>query len=434
MKIDQGRLGWEPIETSHWSVTATPIPDFPLLSGRRDVDTVVVGGGYTGLSAAIHAAEAGQSVVLLEAKQPGWAASGRNASQVCPMLTGATPQSIVKALGPEAGSRLIQMVAKSGDFVFGLIDRYGIDCSPRRGGSVFVARKKKTLAAAMETGEEMAKHGAQVENLDSAGLRKWVRSDRYVGGVRYVSAGTVQPLSFARGLALAAEKLGVAIFGESSVLSVEPEGGRWRVRTAAGEVLATNILLGIGAYAENDLFKQVTATGYPVAAACMASVPLPDEGRSILPHGGPVVDLDDPAVFSPVVDSEGRLLLTVLAGGKVRTIDDVAKFADRRLRKVFPQLAPVKWERFWLGRMTVTPDHLPMIVKIGPGFYAGTGCQGLGLTYATCVGRELAKLSAGAEEDKIDVPVRPPHKAPMAGLMPGLLRSAIFPLLNRLGA
>ena len=432
--IDQKRLGFEPIETSHWIRTAIPLRPFPALTTSVAVDVVVIGGGYTGLSAAIEAAEGGKSVALIEAKQPGWAASGRNAAQVCPMLSGTTPAGILKALGPTLGARMNEFIATSGKAVFDIIRKYDIDCNPRPTGNMFVARSEKTLAAAIQAAKDFERFGARVEIVEKKDLSKFVRSERYVGGVRYLDGGTIQPLSFARGLAIAAGKLGVSIFGDSPMQSIEQTADGWRIRTEQGEVLAKFVLLGTGAYLEGELFPELRGTGYPVAAACLVSHPLSDKGKSILPRGGPVVDLDDHAVFSPSIDVEGRLVITVLAGGSVRSMADLAPAAERRLKKAFPQLGAVRWDRFWLGRMTVTPDHLPRIIKLAPGIYAGTGCQGLGVTYATGTGRELGKLALGVPEDSVDVPVSEPKKAPMAQSMPGLMRHVIFPLLNRISA
>lgn len=432
-KIDQTRLGFEPIESSHWLRTAIPLPPFPGLTTSVAVDVAVIGGGYTGLSAAIETVEGGKSVALIEARQPGWAASGRNAAQVCPMLSGTTPAAIAKALGPTLGARTNKFIAASGKAVFDVIRKYDIDCNPRPTGNMFVARSEKTLAAAIRTAKDLERCGAHIEIVDKTDLHKFVQSRRYVGGVRYLDGGTIQPLSFARGLALAAGKLGVSIFGDSTVTSIVPTADGWRIRTEQGDVSAKFVLLGTGAYLEGELFPELRETGYPVAAACLVSHPLPDRGKSILPLGGPVVDLDDRAVFSPSIDAEGRVVMTVLAGGNVRSIADVAPAAERRLKKAFPQLGPVRWDRFWLGRMTVTPDHLPRIIKLAPGIYAGTGCQGLGITYATGAGRELGKLALGVSEDLVDIPVSEPKKVPMARTMPGLLRHVIFPLLNRIG-
>lgn len=424
-------LGFEPIETSYWNQTAEPLPPFGPLEKAVVADVVVIGGGYAGLSAAIHAAEAGQSVVLLEARQPGWAASGRNGAQVCPMVQ-VSPAKVLKSLGEEQGANLLRLIANSGKQVFNLIEKHKIDCDPQHHGGLMVARKQKTLEAAIDNARQFAAFGAETSIISKEELPQYVRSQRYVGGVMYRDSGLIQPLAYARGMARAAAKLGVSIYGNSPAIKVDMDGALHRVCTPNGEVRAKAVLVGAGAYLQGGIFPELEWTAWPVIAAGLASHPLPDKGQSIMPLGGPTVDLDDPAVFSPIIDEEGRILITVMPG--TATMESLSAIADRRLRRAFPQLAPVEWDRYWLGRMTVTPDMLPKIAKIRPGIYASVGCQGLGITYATAAGAEMARLARGVSEDEIPIPVGPPKKVPMPKLMPALLRKGIFPLLNHFGA
>lgn len=427
-------LGYEPIETSHWSHSARPLTPYPQMTGPITTDTVIIGGGYTGLSAALHLAEAGQDVVLLEAEQPGWAASGRNAAQVCPMLTGTTAPKIVAQYGEALGGRINRLIATSGVAVFDLIERLGIDCNPRRSGAMIVARSPKSLDTIIEESRVFAQYGARIEVVDRQHLAAFVKSDRYAGGVRYLDGGLIQPLSFARGLARAVTAAGARVFGDSAVVSNIREGDAWLVRTAKGAVRAKSVIFATGAYLDPELAPPLASVGYGVVAAMLVSHPLPDGGRSILPQGGPIVDRDDPAVFSPAIDPEGRLTIGVLVAGTPSTMKDLIPTANRRLKKAFPQLPPVKWHRHWYGRMMVTPDHLPKIIRVDENVYAGIGCQGLGITYATSTGRELARLASGAPEGSISLPVEKPRQAPMAKLMPRLMRQIIFPIVNRVGA
>jgi glycine/D-amino acid oxidase-like deaminating enzyme len=425
--------GFEPIETSYWNQTAELMPPFGSLKESLTADVVVIGGGYTGLSAAIHAAQAGKSVVLVESQQPGWAASGRNGAQVCPMVQ-VSPAKVIKSLGQDKGGKLLRLIANSGKQVFNLIERHEIDCSPRHHGGVFVARKQKTLQKSINLAKEFAAFGAETRILGREELPVFVRSDRYVGGVEYLDAGLVQPLAFARGLAKAAVKLGVSIYGDSPAIKVDMDGDFHRVITADGDVRAKTVLVGTGGYLQDGIFPELEGTAYTIIAAALATHPLSDKGSSILPLGGPVIDLDDPAVFSPIIDEYGRLVITVLLAGDTPSLKSLSAAADRRLRRAFPQLPPIEWDNFWLGRMTSTPDMLPKIARVRPGIYAMVGCQGLGITYCIAAGAEMAKLTMGVPEKDVCVPVAPPKRVPMADLMPTILRKAVFPLVNRFGA
>ena len=427
-------LGFESVETSHWSRTATPLKPFPRLDRDVSTDVVVIGGGYTGLSAALHAAEGGASVVLLEAEQPGWAASGRNAAQVCPFFYGATPAKILKALGTELGSRTARLIARSGDTVWDLIEKHQIDCNPRRTGHLVVRRSKKSIEGEIETATQGKSFGLEFEVLSKEQLKQKVISDRYAGGVRYLGGGLIQPLSYARGLAMAAGRTGVATFGKSLAQSVTRDGDHWIVRTSGGSVRANTVLFGTGAYLDEHFMPELAGTYYPVIAAGLISHPLPDKGRSFLKFDGPIGDLDDQAVFSPVVDSEGRLFMSVIVPGKTDSLKKLAAIADKRLAKAFPQLKNVRWDRHWFGRFTITTDHLPRIIRLADGMYAGIGDNGVGITLATSTGRELARLACGTSETDVDVPVSVAQRAPLRSIMPALMRNILVPIANKVYA
>ncbi|MFL9872909.1 NAD(P)/FAD-dependent oxidoreductase [Paraburkholderia megapolitana] len=429
-------LGHEPIETSYWSRNAPRLSPLPALQKVITADTVVIGAGYTGLSAALHAAESGRKVVVLEAKEPGWAASGRNAGQVCPFWGGPdapTPEDIVTRFGKDLGSRMNVAAAGSGRFVFDLIDRLGIDCAPRRGGHLQVVRSEKSLRKSLAIAEQYRTFGAPVDFVDGPHVRDFIASDRYEGGLLYRDGGAIQPLSYARGLAKAAIAAGATIYAHSPALAIEPQGNCWRVRTPNGTVDAENVLFGTGAYSDN-LSTPLLSVGYKVTMAIVVSEPLPDLGRALFPGGLPVVDTDDSAVFSPSVDPTGRLTITVLVGPRAGSTEALARIANARLRKVFPQMKLPRWESHWFGQLVLTPDHLPRIIHLAPGIYAGIGCNGFGITLATLMGHQMSRLAAGTPDALVDLPVTAPTKAPLARFMPKAMRYLIFPMLNRLGA
>lgn len=425
-------LGFEPITTSYWNDTGSEGKRYASLDRNISADVVVIGAGYTGLSAALHCLESGRSVAVLDAGQPGWAASGRNAAQLCPALL-TSPADVEARLGSELGGRLNRAIAGSGQLVFDLIKKYGIDCRPRQTGTLFVARQEATLAGLAGVAQAMQDYGARIDLLDQNALRDFVTSDRYVGGVVYRDGGLIQPLSFARGLADAAARGGASIYGESEVVAVQRSGDRWSVKTASGEVTADTIIAGVGAYSRVRAFAELRSTGYPVVIAMLASHPLPDRGASILPRGGQFADADDKALFSPSIDPTGRLLVSALVGnGTSKRV--LARTVNRRLARAFPQLEDIAWDRAWMGRVTVTPDKLPGVVRLGPNFYAGIACQGLGITYATLTGREMARIATGTSEQGIDLPVRSPAPAPKASVMPSLMRRVLIPLANHFAA
>ncbi|HZD26729.1 MAG TPA: FAD-dependent oxidoreductase, partial [Alphaproteobacteria bacterium] len=213
----------DPEIRSLWQATAVPAPDCPPLAGERRIDVAVIGGGFTGLSAALHLAEAGAKVAVLEAREPGWGASGRNGGMVIPGLK-EDPDDLVARHGPEAGEAMVRASAATADLVFGLIERHSIDCDARRAGWIQPAHTAAALPALRRRYEQWAGRGADVAWLSREEIAARLGSDRYHGGWIDRRGGGLQPLSYARGLARAAQAAGAAVHGQSPVTALGREG------------------------------------------------------------------------------------------------------------------------------------------------------------------------------------------------------------------
>src|SRR5262249_36469313 len=223
--------------SSLWAATATPASSYPPLRGEVTTDCVIVGGGFTGLSTALHLAERGIGAVLLEANEPGWGASGRNGGQVIPGLK-LDPSELRARYGEERGRRLTATVGGTADLVFDLIARHQIACDAARVGWIQGAPGPKGLAEVRKRAEEWAAAGADVAVLDGDEVRARVGGGDYVGAFLDRRGGTINPLSYARGLARAAAAAGAKIHGDSAALALEATGRGWRVVTSAGSVTA----------------------------------------------------------------------------------------------------------------------------------------------------------------------------------------------------
>lgn len=405
-------IEWTPLEDSLWSVTAPPAPDCPALTSNTETDIAIVGAGYCGLSAALHLAEAGKEVTVLESHEPGWGASGRNAGHCTPDWTYHTPDGVISIYGPEYGERLNSFQADAGAFVFDLIKRHNIACDARQTGTVSVVRKgnDKALATARAKADQWTRRGKAVELLDEAGTMVQVGSDRFQAALMFHEGGNLQPLAFSRGLAKAAQKAGAAVHGNSPVTGIQHDGTNWRLTTPEGNVRARVVLLATNAH-RSGLWPGLDSTYYPVASALGATPPIARDIRHrMLPRGQSFAELGSGFFF--FFDVTGRLVIGGGSGlGVNNNARDSAAWLGRRLNGSFPYLGPVAFDYFWTGWLDVSPIKLPGLHELAPGLYAAVGFSGRGVPTATAMGREAAHFLAAGDASAIAFPITPLPRA-----------------------
>lgn len=392
---------------SLWQATAAPLPACATL--RQDLNTqiAIVGGGYTGLSAALHLAEAGRDVVMLDALDLGDGASGRNGGQVIPGLK-FDPDTLEGLYGGEAGARLVATVAAGPDLVFDLIRKHGIACDAVRKGWLQLATSERALGAIRARVRQWTARGAAVENLSSETASRMTGSRRYQGGLWDRRGGTVQPLKLVRGLALAAQRAGVRIFTHSRAAHLEHAGRQWRIRTRDGSVSCTQVVIATNAYSDK-LAQPLQRTVVAVPSMQVATAPLPEElGRAILPDGQAASDTWGLLRYFRK-DAHGRLIM-----GSRGVFGDVpparaARLHYRAVRDIYPQLEGVAFEYHWSGFVAMTADHLPHLHEIAPGVVAGLGYNGRGVAMATVMGTLLARLLLGEDAERLGFPITPVH-------------------------
>ncbi|WP_122728354.1 NAD(P)/FAD-dependent oxidoreductase [Pseudomonas canadensis] len=417
---------------SLWSATAPSVVPTPALSESVKVDVAIVGAGYTGLSTALHLAERGVSVCVLEANEPGWGASGRNGGQVNPTLK-YDPEQLVQMYGSARAEPLIATISNSADLVFKLIEKHGIDCAPVRKGWMQVSYSEKGVAGLHVRADQWARRGVPVQRLDAAAVASRMGSDAFAGGWLDGRAGAIQPLAYARGLVGAALAAGARIHGQSAVTGLQRQGSGWQLQTASGaQVTADQVVLATNGYSGN-LWPGMAQSILAANSFIVATKPLTGHAaESILP-GQETVSTAQRLLLYFRKDSHGRLLM----GGRGLFNDPTSPtdFAhlERSLALLFPQLGPLEFEYRWAGRIAITRDFMPHVHEPAPGLTLALGCNGRGIALCTSLGQQLAgRLCDGKAE--FAYPVTALQRLPMHGLQRFYIGAGVawYSLLDRL--
>jgi glycine/D-amino acid oxidase-like deaminating enzyme len=292
---------------SLYARTVEPGPATPPINGNRSVAVAVVGAGYTGLSAALHLAEQGAEVAVLEAEEPGWGASGRNGGQVNPGLKD-DPDAVDARFGPELGRRMVALAYAAPELVFQLIERHGIACAALRSGTIRAAYVPRDVPAIRASFEQCARRGMPVELLEGARLQEATGSTRYLAAMLDRRGGQLNPLAYARGLAAAALRAGARIHGATRVTRLAREGDAWRLETPRGVVRAGQVILATNGYTD-DLWPRLRQSIVPVFSAITASEPMPEAlARQVLPDRSSLYEVGRITVYVRV-DADDRLLI-----------------------------------------------------------------------------------------------------------------------------
>ena len=392
-------------EKSLWSATTAPLESLPTLRVALRAQVVVIGAGYTGLSAGLHLGEAGRDVVVLDAMDVGDGASGRNGGQVIPGLK-YDPDTLEDMYGGVQGAKLVATVGAGPDLVFELIRRHRIDCDAVRSGWLQLATSESALGPIGTRVRQWQARGAAVELLGQAEVARLTGSQRYHGGLIDRRGGTVQPLAYARGLARAAQRAGARLFTHSAATQLERSAGEWRIRTDGGSVTCRQVVFATNAYSD-QFVEPLQRTVVAVPSLQVATAPLPpDLRRSILPEGQSVSDTWRLLRYFRL-DAHGRLIM-----GSRGVFGDVpparaARLHYRAVQEIYPQLSAIPFEYHWSGFVAMTPDHLPHLHDVAPGIVAGLGYNGRGVAMATVMGTLLARRLLGEAAQDLGFPVTP---------------------------
>jgi glycine/D-amino acid oxidase-like deaminating enzyme len=402
--------------------TAVPAPAAPPLETDARADVAVVGGGITGLSTALHAARSGAAVVLLEAEEPGFGASGRNGGQVNPGLK-LDPDTVERDFGADLGRRMNALAGSAPALVFDLVKRHGIACDARQNGTLRAAVHARHAAAIRTTCAQLERRNAPVELLEGDALARATGTGRYACAMLDRRGGDLNPLGYARGLAQAAIEAGARVHARSRALGVRRADGAWRLDTGRASVTAKHVVLATNGYTD-PLWPGLSRTVVPLFGAIAATAPLAEAARRIILPDRPVLYESGNITVYYRLDAQHRLLIG--GRGPMREIHAPAAIPHltRYAAKLWPVLEDIEWTHAWGGRLAMTRDHYPHVHEPAPGVLICLGYNGRGVAMATAMGRALADRIAHPSS-AFDMPLTPMRPIPMHGLWPAAVKAAI---------
>ncbi|PVB62967.1 FAD-binding oxidoreductase [Labrenzia sp. 011] len=423
---------------SYYAATANWQTSHPSLHGSQSCDVCVVGGGYTGLSAALHLAERGLDVCLLEANRIGWGASGRNGGQVGSGQR--VEQTVLEERHGKPHAKLLwDLAEESKALVKQLIARHDIACDYTPG--VLHADHRRSF---VEDTRDYVEHlrlaygYEHIRFIDGDEIGELVGSPRYFGGALDTGAGHLHPLNFALGLGRAAESAGAKLFEETRVTGIEGEGrgqGRVTVKTDRGEVRADHLILACNGYL-GRLDRKTAAHVMPINNFIVATEPFsPDEAAGIIRNN--VAVADSKFVINYFRLSADRRLL--FGGGEnygYRFPKDIRSFVRGPMLEIFPQLKDAALDYGWGGTLAITPKRMPYFARPAANVFTASGYSGHGVAMATLGGQILAEAVAGTAGrfeafEKLGIPAFPGGDRLRFPLL--VLAMTWFSLRDRLG-
>jgi glycine/D-amino acid oxidase-like deaminating enzyme len=396
------------IGTALWkAVNAPPLPAIPL-NGRISTDVLIVGAGIAGLSLGLHLSAQSTDTVILESENDATAATGASAGIIAPQLVRTTPNAVLKRLGSDTGARLLRMIAESGRYTFGLIDRLNIECSARQSGFLNPVTGQQGARSHAQLAEEWRPFRDDLRYIEDTEVRALSGCRGYSAAIVDSTGGGLDPLAYSRGLAKALRAGGVPLHHNSRVLSLTRSGAGWLARTQSGEVSARRVVLCANG-GNAALHRSLAQTVLPLPVCEVATQPLPVSMREkILPRGHALTD-SSTNVFSIRFDSAGRLI-TACPGRNKIDYAQINSLINLRLAALIPDYRNTPLEYIWQGTAWLNSSLLPRVLLVEDGLMAVQACNGRGIGVNTIIGRELGRWLANPNDGLPMVPLEKPRR------------------------
>ena len=404
---------------SLWAAVTSAGPDLPELAGTAEADVIVIGGGFTGLSTALHLREAGVDVAIVEAMEPGWGASGRNNGQVIPTLSRPDPDDIVAKHGA-AGERFVGLLRDSASTLFDVARRYQIQAEQEQTGWVQPVHSPGRIRIAERRVRQWSKFGASVELLSCDETRRMLGSDAWFGGFWNKTGGHINPLALSRGLARVVLERGGRIYARSPAIGFERQNARWIVRTQKGEISGRALILATNAYTgefSKSLAPDIAHEVMPILSWQMATQPLSEAARATIIPGRQAMSDTHGELYFARYDARNRLVTGGAVIGPGNKAGRIRQRVTERLQRLWPQIGSVEFDYVWNGYVGMTTDFLPRIHRLGPDAYGWTGCNGRAVALSIALGDQLSRAVRGVPEQDLALPFSDPAPIPAHGFL-----------------
>ncbi|WP_433990074.1 Gamma-glutamylputrescine oxidoreductase (plasmid) [Pseudoseohaeicola sp. NH-UV-7] len=392
--------GAGPRHSCWWDETCAA-PEWPSIDENKQVDVAIIGAGFTGLSAALHLAEAGVSVAVMDAQHPGWGASGRNGGFCCLGGSKLSHKELVSRFGTEHAREFHQAEMDSVQLVAGLLDRLGIDADTHSHGETVLAHRAKDMHDLQKQAQFIRdEYKVEPTLIEKTKLRQSGMGGPFFGALTNPIGFALNPLKYLTGLAKAAAQAGAQIYANSPVAKLQPSSGGWCLNINGHEIRAENVLIATNGYSSDDLPDWLASRYLPTQSNVIVTRPLSDEELNNQGWTSHQMCYDTRNLLHYFRLLPDRRFLFGMRGGFQSSPSADRRSAQRNRRDfetMFPAWAHVETPNSWSGMVCVSRNLTPYIGPVPnmPGVFAGLAFHGNGVAMGSYTGKMLAELVQG---------------------------------------